>query len=127
MKSGEKRRIRVLMAIKEEGEEMLRLFFREHGNTPTKLELLFFLVKHPKAKFTVKVIAGALGMKPLYIKEEVKALVSQGVIEEAENNNGVTFYCLYENTEVGKCLGQLYSMNWRELAYLRRITNGVTV
>jgi len=82
------------MSPEMENRNRVLEFAREHANTWLKLDLLYFWSKYPYAKFTVGIIARALGCKRrVDVEEALDSLVKENLFD-IHTDKGLTFYCL---------------------------------
>ena len=105
------------MAETVRGEkERLAHFVKGHGNTHSKLMVLLFWARHPRAKFTLDCIANALDARRLDLRDAVFMLVREGLIEEMHDQNGVGWYRVsgdgFEHFEA------LREIGWSEVRHL---------
>ena len=57
--------------------------------------LIKFWQQHPRAKFSLEAIAGAIGATEVNIKEIIKALGERGIVEEHRNGGSSSLYSLH--------------------------------
>jgi hypothetical protein len=79
-------------------------FVRQHANTWLKLDLLCFWGKYPYARFSVGIIARALGCKRrVDVEEALDSLLRDNLVER-HTNNGLPFYCLTRDPAKRECV-----------------------
>lgn len=84
-------------------------FAREHANTWLKLDLLYFWSKYPYAKFTVAIIARALGCKRrMDVEEALDSFVKDNVVDR-HLEKGLPFYSLTSDAGNRECVLEMPS------------------
>ncbi len=79
-------------------------FARRHANTWLKLDLLCFWGRYPYAKFTVGIIARALGSeRRVDVEEALDSLVKDNLVDKCVDK-GQPFYCLAGDANSRECV-----------------------
>jgi len=79
-------------------------FARQHANTWLKLDLLYFWSKYPYAKFTVGIIARALGCKRrVDVEEALDSFVKDNVVDK-HTDKGLPLYSLTGDASKRECV-----------------------
>jgi hypothetical protein len=87
-----------------------------HSNLDRRLVL--FWQQHPKAKFNLEAIAGAIDATKANIKERIKSLTEYGIVEEHHNGGSSPLYSLHCDKQPNDLFAQLteltYDVVWQQ-------------
>ena len=82
------------MVLDHEEERMtnyeLLPFLKDIGCSDMQFKLLSFWGRHPRAKLTLRTIAGALDISNNSLRAAMKALEEKGILTAQNNGNGLT-------------------------------------
>jgi hypothetical protein len=82
------------MSVEIDNKSRVLEFARQHANTWLKLDLLYFWSNYPYAKFTVGIIARALGCKRrVDVEEALDSFVKDNLVDK-HTDKGMPFYSL---------------------------------
>lgn len=83
------------MSVREtvNGKRMLS-FLEQHANTSSKLEVILFLSRHPKMKFSFDAVASKTGVNRVEMAESMRFLVGAGILREEIGSDQVAWYSL---------------------------------
>ena len=98
----------------------LHHFLKEHCNTDARLQLLRFWGQHPRTKFNLPCFAAALDTKRFNLKEVIKVLVDEEIIQEQHNSNGITWYSLVSDQQIQKYITRLAELDWCEIKFWKK-------
>jgi hypothetical protein len=76
----------------------------DHSNLDRRL--IHFWEQHPRAKFNLEAIAGAIDATKANIKERIKTLTEHGIVEEHLNGGSSPLYSLSYGNQPGDLLAQ---------------------
>jgi len=86
------------LAIDHKEERManyeLLPFLKDIGCSDMQFKLLCFWGRHPRAKLTLRTIAGALDISNNSLRVAMKTLEGKGILKVQHNGNGLTTYAL---------------------------------
>jgi hypothetical protein len=91
----------------------IRHFSKEYADDPHCLEVILFLAKHPRTRFSKEVIVHALNTKTVYIEKTIRRLISDGIMKKHARNN-VFFYSLTEDKSILDSVSNLAQRNLRQ-------------
>lgn len=92
------------MSADVESKNRVLEFARKHANTWLKLDLLYFWSRYPYAKFTVGIIARALGCeRRVDVEEALDFLVKENLVDK-HMDKGLPFYCLTDDANRRECV-----------------------
>ena len=105
-------------------EEKLRQFTKEYGGDRCSLEVLQFLSRHPRTRFSRLAIVHALNLPRLDVEKALRHLRDKQLIT-TYSENGTDFYLLTQNESLHKLLLELLSIEW--LQWQRVLKQAYTV
>ncbi len=92
------------MSAEIENKNRVIEFTKEHANTWLKLDMLYFWSKYPYAKFTIGIIARALGCKRrVEVEEALDSFIKDDLVEK-HTDKGLPFYCLTADPGKRECV-----------------------
>jgi len=93
-----------------------------HSNIDRRL--FRFWQQHPRAKFNLEAIAGAIDATKANIKERIQTLNELGIVEEHHNGESSPLYSLHFDNQPNDLFTQLNEMNfdtsWHKLPQFQR-------
>ena len=94
-------------------------FLKDKVCNKMQFDLLYFLVRHPKAKLTLCSIAGALDTSRSSLRDVIMALVREGFLISTTDGNGLTTYAL-ANPQINEYINELSNLDWLERKELEK-------
>ncbi len=105
-------------------EEALLGFCEEYAGDAARMQLLAFWGEHPRARFTMGAIAGALGCSRLQANRALAGFVESGLVEMCVENGSTCCRLTVDESRRRPVLG-VAAMGWdRWLAATRRAEPG---
>jgi DNA-binding MarR family transcriptional regulator len=102
----------------EEILDTAHLYIKDHHSNLDR-RLILFWQQHPRAKFNLEAIAGAIDATKANIKERIKTLAEHGIVEEHHNGGSSPLYSLHCNNQPSDFITQLnelsYNTTWHQL------------
>ena len=98
----------------------LQSFIEYIGCSSMQFEILRFIGKHPKAKFSLYVIARAMGTGGNNLGDALIGLIEKDVLLARVDDNGLTTYCLGANNETCGYIYRLATLDWGEAMALKK-------
>ena len=107
----------------EEILDTANLYIKD-SRTNLDSRLIRFWQQHPRAKFSIEAIAGAIDATKTNIKERIKALNERGIVEEHRNGGSSTLYSLHCNDQLSDFIvtnssEPSYDISWQQLHKLQ--------
>lgn len=90
-------------------------FLRENNFIDLKLKLLFFLARHPQAKFNLDCIAHVLSTTRLNMQAIITEFMQAGLINESLDSNGYANYSLNQEYPLCNYVIKLASLDWKSI------------
>lgn len=91
-------------------------FLETFGDTPEKLQVLFFLGRHPKARCTAECISCTPGARRMDLRRAILELARQGVVEQAQDDD-LTLYTLTSEHEKKEAVEALGKLTWDQIRF----------
>lgn len=98
----------------------LQSFLEDNGCSRMQFEILRFMGKHPKAKFSLYVIARAMGTGGNDLGNALISLIEKDIIVTLLDGNGLITYCLSDHVEVYSYIYYLSALDWGEAASVKK-------
>ena len=98
----------------------LQSFLKDTDCNRMQFEILRFIGKHPKAKFSLYVIARAMGTGGTVLGDALIGLIEKDIIVSLLDGNGLITYCLSDHVEVYSYIYYLSALDWSEAASLKK-------
>lgn len=109
--------------IKSMSNNELQSFLEDTGCNSMQFEILRFMGKHPKAKFSLYVIASAMGTGGTDLGNALTGLIEKDVLLARVDDNGLTTYCLGADNETCGYIYRLADLDWSEAMALKKQLN----
>ena len=108
----------------EEILDTVNLYIKD-SRTNLDSRLIRFWQQHPRTKFSLEAIAGAIDATKTNIKERIKALSEHGIVEEHRNGGSSPLYSLHCNNQSSDFILTNFSehscdISWQQLHPLQR-------
>jgi hypothetical protein len=98
----------------------LQSFLEDTGCSRMQFEILRFMGKHPRAKFSLYVIARAMGTGGMVLGDALIGLIEKDIIVSLVDGNGLVTYCLSDHVEVYSYVYYLSALDWSEASCLKK-------
>jgi hypothetical protein len=98
----------------------LQSFLEDTGCSRMQFEILRFMGKHPKARFSLYVIARAMGTGGTDLGNALIGLIEKDVLLTQVDDNGLTTYCLGADNETCRYIYRLADLDWSEAMALKK-------
>jgi len=98
----------------------LQSFLEDTGCSRMQFEILRFMGKHPKAKFSLYVIARAMGTGGTDLGNALIGLIERDVLLARADDNSLTTYCLGADNETCGYIYRLADLDWSEAMALKK-------
>jgi hypothetical protein len=98
--------------------EDLMSFLKENEFTGLKLRLLLFWGRHPQARFNIDCIAHVLDITRHHLREVMRDLIDQGMINEQYCTNGIAHYSLNHEHSLSQHIQLLAELDWSAIKSL---------
>jgi hypothetical protein len=101
-----------MIAVREtvNGKRMLS-FLEQHADTSSKLEVILFLSRHPRMKFSFEAVAARSGASRDEMAESMRFLVGAGVMREEIGSDQVAWYSLTHDEQKRQSVEDLSRLN----------------
>lgn len=104
------------MAVNNE----LETFLKDNNFNTTQFDILRFIGRHPRARFSYFVIAMAVGNGSSRLGEALSDLIDKDIISTEIDENGLATYGLYGDIRTCMYIYDLASLDWSEANALRK-------
>jgi hypothetical protein len=99
----------------------LKSFLEDMSCNAMQFELLRFLGRHPKAKFSLYVIARAMGTGGTDLGDAILALIDRSILLEQTEDSGLTTYSLCGDSRSKGLIYLLANLDWSEASALKKL------
>jgi hypothetical protein len=91
-------------------------FLETCGDTPEKLQVLWFLSKHPRTRCTFECLCSGVEAQRWGVQRAVRELTHQGVIEECSEDQNI-LYGLTHESERRNSVENLGQLTWDQIRF----------
>ncbi len=98
----------------------LRSFLENTGCSRMQFEILRFMGKHSKTKFSFFVIARAMGTGGIVLGDALIGLIEKDILLAQVDENGLTTYCLGADHATCGYIHLLAALDWSEAMALKK-------
>jgi hypothetical protein len=88
--------------------------------TRLQFDLLRFMGRHPRAKMSLHVIAKAVGVGTIDLRDEVVGLIEKGILLSPVGGIGFTTYCLSSDHNASELICELANLDPSQAESLRK-------
>ena len=102
-------------------------FLVENRFSNLELRLLLFWSRHPNAKLSIYTIASAMDTARINLREAISSLVKKSILEEYQNNCGLTTYYLSSDLDTKERVDELSQLDWNQITILKKQLQGEAI
>jgi hypothetical protein len=93
-------------------------FLRENELKGMRLRIFLFWARHPHAKFNLEGIAHMLDLTRHNLREILRDLIDEGIVNEQYLANGIAHYSLNREHALGQYIPHLLELDWSTIKSL---------
>lgn len=109
-----------------ENSELFKFLLENRFNS-LELRLLLFWARHPNAKLSIYTIASAMDTARINLREAISSLVKKCILEEHQNDCGLTTYYLGADENTKGMIDELSQLDWNQLKILEKQLQGEAI
>jgi hypothetical protein len=101
-------------------EGKLLSFLKHIRCSRLQFELIRFLGRHPRAKLSIDVIARAMGIPSIDLRDDIIALIKKEIVVSPQVGKGLTTYALSGDVRVREYACAVAGLDWSQAEVVRR-------